>query len=197
MEEALDALWFKIVEVIQYIRTFLDIIFAPLNFFGPAFAVFVIALITVLIAKFLTKHIKTKRYKQLREEFVHWYNLRQEASTCEDREKAKLLQKNIDQAELNKVYYNYFLESFLIGLVTKYLPIFSFLAYVNEAYKAENLLRLFGKAYVFRITNFSGEELLIGAVFWFIVSIILIYLGWYIAGKLYSKHITGDKKDTP
>jgi len=196
MEDALDSLWFKIVALVHYIKSFLDVIFAPLNSLGPAFAIFIIALITVLIAKFLTKHFKTKRYKQLQKEFVYYYNLRQEALKCEDREKGKLLAKNIDQAELNKVYYNYFLESFLSGLLTKYLPIFSFLAYVNEAYRPENLVKLFGREYVFKFSNFSGEEILVGAVFWFVISILLIYLAWFIIGRICLKYIT-EKKTNP
>ncbi len=196
MEEALDSLWFKIVLLVQYVKTFLDTVFAPLNSLGPAFAIFIIALITVLIAKFFTKHFKTERYKKLQKEFVYYYNLRQEALKCEDREKGKLLAKNIDQAELNKVYYNYFLEAFLMGLLTKYLPIFSFLAYVNEAYRPENLMKLFGREYVFKFSNFSGEEVLVGAVFWFVISVLLIYLAWAIIRKIFSKYIT-EKKTNP
>lgn len=196
MEEALDSLWFKIVSLVHYIKTFLDFIFAPLNSLGPAFAIFIIAFITVLIAKFLTKHFKTKRYKKLQKEFVYYYNLRQEALKCEDREKGKLLAKNIDQAELNKVYYNYFLEGFLNGLLTKYLPIFSFLAYVNEAYRPKNLLKLFGREYVFKFSNFGGEEILVGAIFWFVISILLIYLAWSIIRRIFLKYIA-EKKTNP
>ncbi|MBW1711285.1 MAG: hypothetical protein JRJ73_15650 [Deltaproteobacteria bacterium] len=144
----------------------------------------------------MTKNFKTKRHKQLQKEFVYYYNLRQEALKCEDREKGKLLAKNIDQAELNKVYYNYFLEGFLNGLLTRYLPIFSFLAYVNEAYKPENLLKLFGREYVLKFRNFSGEEILIGAIFWFVISVLLIYLAWFIIGRIFSKYIT-EKKTNP
>ncbi len=196
MEDALDTLWFKIVAAVHYIKTFFDVIFAPLNSLGPAFAIFTIALITVLIAKFLTKHVKTKRYKKLQKEFVYYYNLRREALKCEDREKGKLLAKNIDQAELNKVYYNYFLEGFLNGLLTMYLPIFSFLAYINNAYGPKNLLKLFGREYVFKFSNFGGEEILVGAVFWFVISILLIYLAWSIIRRICSKYIT-EKKTSP
>ena len=196
MEEALDSLWFKIVSLVHHIKTFLDVIFAPLNSLGPAFAIFIIALITVLIAKFFTKHFKTKRYKRLQKEFVYYYNLRQEALKCEDREKGKLLAKNIDQAELNRVYYNYFLEGFLNGLLTKYLPIFSFLAYVNEAYRPKNLLKLFGREYVFKFSNFNGEEILVGAIFWFVISILLIYLAWSIIRRIILKYIA-EKKTNP
>jgi hypothetical protein len=107
---------------------------------------------------------------------------------CEDRNKAKLLAKNIDQAKLNKVYYDYFLEGFLISLVTKFLPIFSFLAYVNEAYKPDNMLMLFGRDYMYKFENANGQPIIFGAVFWFIISIPLAYLGCFIIKKIFNKY---------
>ena len=193
VEDFLDNLWFNILLIVGHIKTFLDFIFSPLNSIGPSFAIFTIAFVTVIITKILTKTFKTKRYKELQEEFNYWYNVRQEATKCEDREKAKLLAKNIDQAKLNKAYYNYFLEGFLIRLMTRFLPIFSFLAYVNEAYKASNLLKLFGRDYVFKFVSYNGEEIVVGAVFWFIVSIFLVYLGWFFIKKIWSRYFTERK----
>lgn len=193
MEDLLDALWFKILDLTHYVANFLDLIFAPLNFFGPAVAISTIAFITVIIAKYLTKVFKTKRYKELEKEFKYWYNVRQEALKCKDSDKGKLLAKNIDQAELNQVYYNYFIEGFFMNLITKCLPIMAFLSYVNEAYKPDNLLKLFGREYILRFTNFNGESILIGAAFWFVISIMLIYLGWFIIGIIYKKYISGEK----
>jgi len=188
IEEFLDSLWFKTVDLVHHLKDFLDGIFAPLNSLGPAIAIFTIALITVVIAKFLTKTIKTKRYQALKKQFLYWKNLRQEALKCEDPDKSKRLARNIDQAKLNKAYYDYFLEGFLINLVTNYLPIFSFLAYVNEAYKPDNMLRLFGRDYIFKFVILNEQLIIIGAVFWFIISILLVYLGWFIIKKWFKKH---------
>jgi hypothetical protein len=188
LEEFLDSLWFKTVDLVHHLKDFLDGIFAPFNSLGPAIAIFTIALITVVIAKFLTKTIKTKRYQVLKQQFLYWKNLRQEALKCEDPDKSKRLARNIDQAKLNKAYYDYFLEGFLINLVTKYLPIFSFLAYVNEAYKPDNMLRLFGRDYIFKFVIVNEQLIIVGAVFWFIISILLVYLGWFIIKKLFKKH---------
>ena len=196
MEDFLDGLWLNILVLVHYIKTFLDLIFTPLNSLGPAFAIFIIAFITVIITKILTKAFITKRYKVLKKKFEYWYNMRQEAMKCEDREKSKLLAKNIDQAKLNKAYYDYFFEGFLIRLMTRLLPILSFLAYVNEAYKASNLLKLFGREYVFKFKSYNGEEVVIGAVFWFILSIFLVYLSWFIVKKIWSKYFT-DKNPEP
>ena len=189
MEELLDSLWLKILDLIGLFDSLLDFIFAPLNFFGPAFAISVIAFLTVIITKILTKIVKTKRYEALKKEFKHWFNIRQEASKCEDPEKAKLLAKNIDHAKLNKVYYDFFFEGFMLGIVTKYLPILIFVAYVNEAYRTENLIKVFGRDYVFKFAGSGPKPVLVGGVFWFVVSILLIYLCWFLIKRMYKKVI--------
>ena len=193
MEDFLDNLWFKIMDLIHYLVCFLDYIFTPLNFLGPVFAISIIAFITVIITKILTRIFTTRRYEELKKEFKYWYNIRREASKCKDPEKARLLTKNIDQAKLNQVYYNFFFEGFMIGLATKYMPVFSFLAYVNEAYKAENLMKLFGRDYIFRFAGSGSKPVVIGAVFWFLLSIMLIYTGWFF---IENKKVILQRKET-
>jgi uncharacterized membrane protein (DUF106 family) len=189
MEDFLDIVWFKIIDFFHYVASLLDAVFAPLNALGPAFTIFIIAFLTVGITKILTRTFKTRRYQELKKEFEHWYNIRREALKCVDSEKAKLLAKNIDQAKLNQVYWDYFLEGFLIRLVTRLLPIFSFFAYVNEAYNLENLMTLFGREYVFKFRGLNGEAFFIGAGLWFVLSILLIYLGGFIIKRLLSQKI--------
>jgi len=184
MEDFLDIVWFKIIDFFHYVASLIDAVFAPLNALGPAFTIFTIAFLTVVITKILTSAFKTRRYQELKKEFEHWYNIRREALKCDDSEKAKLLAKNIDQAKLNQVYWDYFLEGFLISLVTRLLPVFSFFAYVNEAYKLENLMKLFGREYVFKFRGLNGEAFFVRAGLWFVLSILLIYLGWFIIKKL-------------
>jgi len=188
MEEFLDILWLKIVVGVQFSKHILDVIFGPLNALGPAVAIAGIALITVVITKILSKRFKTRRYKELRKQFEYWLGIRQEAQKCEDPAKAKLLVKNIDQAKLNKLYYDYFFESLLSNLATVYLPIFTLLAYINEAYRSSNLAKLFGRDYIFKFGGDPGQPILIGAVFWFVLSLFLIYLGWYIVKKIYARY---------
>jgi hypothetical protein len=195
MEGLLDSLCLKIVALIHHVKGFLDLIFTPLNYFGPTVAILAIAFVTVVLTKFLTKTIKTKRYKELQGKFEHWYHVRQEAVKWEDTKKARLLAKNIDHARLNKAYYDYFLEGFLLRLITLFLPLFSFLAYVNETYKADNLQKLFGREYVFKFTSYSGQEITVGSVFWFIVSVLFVYLAWFIVKTSYSKYVTSKKQN--
>jgi hypothetical protein len=189
MEEFLDIIWLKVLFVIQYVVKCLDYILAPLNTFGPAVVILAVVFVTVAATKYLSKIYKTKRYVELEKEFKYWLNLRKEALACEDPEKGKKLAQNIDQAKLNRVYYDYFFEGLLSSLLTKYLPIFIMLAYVNEAFKPDNLLKIFGREYIFKFVNYNGKVILVGAVFWFVLSMLLVYIAWFIAEKLYFKHM--------
>jgi hypothetical protein len=188
MEQLLDFAWFKIEALVYYLKSFLDLVFTPLNSLGPGLAILIIAFVAVIITKLLTKIYKTKRYKELEKQFVHYFKLRQEALQSKDGEKGKLLAKNIDQGKLNKVYYDYFFEGLLNSLLTKYLPIFSFLAYVNKAYSSSNLISLSGKEYIFKFNGLDGQTVVIGAAFWFVISLFIIYLAWFLFGKARSKY---------
>jgi hypothetical protein len=196
MEEFLDIVWLKILILVQYFARALDFIFAPLNLFGPAVKILFVVFITVAATKFLSKIYKTKRYIELQKEFQHWYNLRKEALTCKDPDQGKALAKNIDQAKLNRVYYDYFFEGLLSSMLTKYLPILMMAAYVNEAFKPDNLLKDFGKAYIFKFINYDGKVIHVGAVFWFVLSLLIVYLVWFIIEKLYRNHIKAVKQTT-
>ena len=190
MNEAMDILWFKIVAGVQYLKEILDIMLGPLNYLGPAAAILIIAAATAVLTRFLSRRFKTRRYKTLRKEFQYWYNIRQEALKCGDSEEAQRLAKNVDQAKLNKVYYDYFFEGLLNNLATKYLPILVVLSYVNSAYRPENLLALFGRDYVFKIGN--GDPVLVGSVFWFIMSLLTVHLVWYLIKRLYHRFSKDD-----
>jgi len=189
MEEFLDIIWLKVLLIVQYLAKCLDFILSPLNPLGPAVIILALVFVTVAATKYFSKIYKTKRYVELKKEFKYWFNLRKEALTCEDPQKGKELAKNIDQATLNKVYYDYFFEGLLSSLLTKYLPILIMLAYVNEAYKPDKLQKNFGREYIFKFINYDGEAILVGAVFWFVLSMLLVYIAWFIAEKLYFKHM--------
>jgi hypothetical protein len=188
MEDVLDIVWLKILLLIHAFVKGLDFIFTPLNPLGPAVVILVIVLLTVASTKFLSRIYKTKRYLKLQKDFQYWYNLRNEALTCKDPEKGKALAKNIDQARLNKVYYDFFFEGLLNSIPTKYLPILIMLAYVNEAFKPDKLLKIFGREYIFKFVNFDGNVIKTGAVFWFVLSMLLVYLAWFVFEKLYFKY---------
>jgi len=184
MEDVFDIAWLKILVLIHALVKGLDFLFAPLNPLGPAVAISVIVVLTVASTKFLSRIYKTKRYLELQEEFQYLYNLRNEALACKDPEKGKALAKNIDQARLNQVYYDYFFEGLLTSIPTKYLPILIMLAYVNETFKSKNLLEDFGRDYILKFVDFNGNVVKIGSVLWFVLSILMVYLAWLVIGHL-------------
>ncbi len=183
MDELLDSLWLKIVEAANYAVAALDFVFSPLDYLEPTAAVFVIAGLTVALTKFLSAKFKTKRYYELQKEFRYWYELRQEAVNHPDREKGQRLARNIDQAKLNKAYYDFFFEGFLINLVTKYLPFLIMLAYVNEAYSPQRLLERFGRDHLFQFPGPDAAPVAVGSLFWFVVSFVLIVLAWAVVAR--------------
>ncbi|HIP82704.1 MAG TPA: hypothetical protein EYH19_03900 [Desulfocapsa sulfexigens] len=187
MDEFMDTLWNNIMAMIQSGASLFDQLLTPMHVFGPIVVLTLLALLTVLITKLLNRFIITKRYVELEKEFKHWLNVREEAMKGEDYEKAKRLARNIDQAKLNRAYYDYFLEGFLLGLVRNVLPILIMVAYINEYYKAEELSRLFGKGYLFSMPSFSGEPVMVGAVFYYIITLLLTYLAWAVSKKFSSK----------
>ena len=187
MDNFMDALWGNMLTMIHYGASLFDRLLTPFHVFGPLFVLTLLAIITVLVTKFLNRIIITKRYIALEKEFQHWFKVREQAMKGEDYEKAKRLARNIDQAKLNRVYYDYFLEGFLLGLMRNVLPIFLMVTYINEYYRAEELIRLFGKGYLFSMPTTGGEPVMIGAVFYYIISLLLTYLAWSVSKKLINR----------
>jgi len=187
MEEFLDIVWFKIVEIVKYTAGLMDLMIAPLTPLGPALVILILVLATVCFTKIFSRLYSTKRYRELQKEFNHWFALRKEAMACEDREKGKALAKNIDQAQLNKVYYDYFFEGLLKNILTIYLPVLCMAAYVNEAFRADRMLTKFGREYVFKFSTSNAEPILVGALFWYVISLLMVYLIWFVAARYYKK----------
>lgn len=184
MDAVLDTIWEYLA---MGFHTVADTFFALLqhfHFLGPVVLISVLAFATVGVTKTLARLIVTKRYVELEKKFHYWVDVRNEAMQCEDREKAKRMARNIDQAELNRAYYDYFFEGFMLGIARKIIPIFFMFAFINEYYRTEKLTALFGRSYVIEIPTTSGEPLLAGAVFWYIISLFIGYFLWFAVPKL-------------
>lgn len=194
MDEFLDTLWFTILAGINAVVDLVNGILAPLNFLGPAVTIFLIVLVLVTFTKTVARAYTTKRYRKLEANYKHWFDLRREAMAGEDREKGKALAKNIDQAELNKAYYDYFFEGFLKSMLTTILPLLLTAAYVVKAYKPENLMKTFGQPYIFRLADTGGKPVVVSAFFWFVISLLLVHVLWFFTGRIYKK---SPKKDSP
>lgn len=183
MELFLDTLWEYIAAAIQFCGQSLYGFLENFHFLGPAILIALLAVATVAITKLLNRWIITKRYVKLEKDFHYWVEVRQEAIKCEDREKGKRMARNIDQAKLNRAYYDYFFEGLLLGIARKILPIFFMFAFINEFYRPTTMLQIFGREYVLQIPSTSGEPILIGAVFWFFISVLSGYLLWSLIAK--------------
>jgi hypothetical protein len=72
----------------------------------------------------------------------------------------------------------------MLGIARKIIPIFFMFAFINEYYRTEKLTALFGRSYVIEIPTTSGEPLLAGAVFWYIISLFIGYFLWFAVPKL-------------
>lgn len=206
MDEFLDMVWDKIVYACEQIAAMLDAILAPLNqHVGPAMVILILVVVLVAFTKLLANVYSTKRYAELKENYERWFELRKEAMACEDREKGKALARNIDQAQLNKAYYDYFFEGFLKSIITSILPILLTAAYINRAYSPENLNQLVGRDYIFTFSRSGSDPVIVSAFFWFVISLFLVFLAWFAAGiiikmrfrKKNTRHVDSGTEVTP
>ncbi|WP_028585805.1 hypothetical protein [Desulfogranum mediterraneum] len=187
MDALLDTLWEYLAAGFSLAGDSLFSLLQHLHLLGPPVLISLLAVGTVLLTKLLNRLIITRRYLELEKIYHHWLQLRQEAMQCADRDKGSRMARNIDQAELNKAYYDYFFEGLLLGIARKVLPIFFVFAFINEYYRPEQMLELFGREYLLRLGTGSGEPILIGAVFWYFISLLCTYLCWSLAGALAGK----------
>lgn len=180
----MDKAWEYIELAVHNMAAVLDRLLLPLQPLGPALIIALLALIAVITTKFLERVFNTRRHRELKDEFQYWYTLRQQALTCEDPEKGKLLAKNIDHARLNRVYYDYFFEGLLKSLATRFLPLLVVLAYVNNAFRPAHLLANFGRDHLFQWQWLVTDPVNINAPFWFVMLVIGIYAIWALSDKL-------------
>lgn len=190
MDKILDNVWAHIEVVLNNTILFLDKLISPLELFGAGFVIFFLAALVVLLTRLITKMYVTKRHVRLKKEFEHWQGIRQEALKHPDSEKGRALAKNIDQAELNRAYYDYFFEGMLKNIVTNVLPILLTAAYVTNIYTPENLAARFGEKWVFTFTS-GTSQIQVSSLFWFVISLITCFV-IYGAGKQFFKK--GDRR---
>ncbi len=194
--------WERIVDGVGWVAALLDRLLAPLNaHLGPAMMILIITITVVALTKLLSRVYNTQRHAELKANYEHWFALRQAAMACDDRDKGNGIAKNIDQAQLNKAYYDYFFEGFLKSIITTMLPILFAAAYVNRAYAPDNLMQQIGRKVIFRFTRAGGEPVMVSAFFWFVICLFLVYLAWFIIGSVVrsygAKHKAGHSDPNP
>ena len=191
MDSFLDRAWNVIYVFLSNTVVFMDSLFSPLEILGPEFVIFVLAFFVVIFTRIIGKFYVTKRYIKLKKDYKHWQGVREEAMKHPDREKGKALAKNVDQAELNKAYYDYFFEGLLKHFMVNVLPILLVVSYVTTVYTPANLLERFGKQWVFSFSYGSSSTVNVSSMLWFVICIILSYIIFAILKmvikKLYAK----------
>jgi hypothetical protein len=196
MDALLDTAWEYLAAGFIFLGDSFYSLLQNFHFLGPVALIFILALCTIGIIKILTRLITTKRYTELEEKFNYWSGVRDEAMRNEDREKGKRMARNIDQAELNKAYYDYFFEGFMLGIARKIIPVFFMFAFINEYYRTENLTGLFGQPYVMSLPGSGGEPILVGAVFWYVISLLLGFILWFTIGKIVRNVVSAKAPET-
>ncbi len=202
MESFLNAVWENLYAAILFLAASLDALLSPIQTVtGPAAVIVLLAVLTVFTTKFLGKVCRTKRHIMLEKKFKYWLSVREEAMQCEDREKGKRMARNIDQAKLNRCYYDYFFEGLLLSLLTMYMPILMILSYINTFYRSERLMALTGRDYIMRFSSSGSEPTRVGSVFFFLVSLLSLYLSWFIIKKVLKvmgrNKAVNEEKQTP
>jgi len=187
MNDFLDNTW-EIIEVfLNFAVVSLDTLLSPLEILGAGFVIFVLAFLIVIITRLAGRFYITQRYIRLEKEFKHWQGIREKALKHPDKDKAKALAKNIDQAELNKAYYDYFFEGLLKHFITNVLPILLMVSYVTNVYTPQTLLKRFGEKWVFSFSFGTSTQLNISSLLWFIICIILSFCLFAVVKKVYKK----------
>ncbi|MBC8442124.1 MAG: hypothetical protein H8D87_20850 [Deltaproteobacteria bacterium] len=193
MDSFLDRAWELIYAFLTGVVVFLNTLFSPLEALGPGFVIFVLAFIVVIFTRIIARFYVTKRYVHLGKQFQHWKGVRDEAIKHPDREKGKALAKNIDQAELNKAYYDYFFEGLLKHFIGNVLPILLMVSYITTIYTPANLLKRFGEKWVFSFT-FRSSQVNVSSLLWFVICLILSFILWAVIKKVIKKRY--DKKSS-
>ena len=187
MDSFLDRVWEVIYTFLNKAVVFFDTLFSPLEIFGPGFVIFFLALLIVLITRIIARFYVTKRYLTLKKEFEHWQGIREEAMKHPDPEKGKRLARNIDKAELNKVYYDYFFEGLLKNFITNVMPILFMVTYVTTVYTPATLLKRFGNEWVFSFSIGESFHMDVSSLFWFVICIILSFTLFIILKRVFKK----------
>jgi hypothetical protein len=193
MDSFLDGIWEVIYAFLNKTVIFLDNLFSPLEIFGPGFVIFFLAVLIVLITRIIARFYVTKRYITLKKEFEHWQGIREEALKHPDKEKGKRLARNVDKAELNKVYYDYFFEGLLKNFITNVIPILFMVTYVTTVYTPQALLERFGAKWVFSFSFGSSFQINMSSLFWFVICIILSFILVIILKQVFKKWYANKK----
>ncbi|MCK4768344.1 MAG: hypothetical protein KAS28_08140 [Desulfobacula sp.] len=193
MDDFLDRVWEPIEAFLNYSVVFIDTLFSPLEIFGPAVVIFFLAFLVVIITRTIARFYVTQRYIRLEKEYQHWQGIREEAMKHPDRTKGKRLARNVDKAELNKAYYDYFFEGLLKHFIVNVLPILLMVSYITKVYTPQTMLKRFGEKWVFSFSFGSSSPINVGSLLWFVICLILSYILFAVLKMVFKKRYAKKK----
>ena len=183
IDSFLDNLWLIILALFSTAGQFVFSLTSLLHPSGPTATIAAFSFTVVVVTKLLDKVITTRRYTELEEKFFHWKSIRDETGSWNDRETGSRMARNIDQAELNRAYYDYFFEGVLLGIARRGFPLLLGFGFINEFYNPLKMEAIFGRTFLFALPSTTGEAFLVGAVFWYIIVVILSFLLWFFMAR--------------
>ncbi len=187
MNDFLDRVWELIYAFLSSTVVFLDTLLSPLEFLGPGAVIFLLAFLVVIFTRILSQFYVTKRYIRLEKEYRYWQGIREEAMKHPDRTKGKRLARNVDKAELNKAYYDYFFEGLLKHFIVNVLPILLMVSYITKIYTPQTMLKRFGEKWVFSFSFGSSSPINVGSLLWFVICLILSFILFAVIKKVFKK----------
>jgi uncharacterized membrane protein (DUF106 family) len=193
MNDFLDRVWELIYAFLSSTVVFLDTLLSSLEFLGPGAVIFLLAFLVVIFTRILSKFYVTKRYIRLEKEYQHWQGIREEAMKHPDRTKGKRLARNVDKAELNRVYYDYFFEGLLKHFIVNVFPILLMVSYIMKVYTPQTLLARFGKEWIFSFSFGSSSQTNVSSLLWFVICLILSYFLFAVLKMVFKKRYAKKK----
>ena len=187
MNDFLDKVWELIYAFLSSTVVFLDTLLSPLEFLGPGAVIFLLAFLVVIFTRILSQFYVTKRYIRLEKEYRYWQEIREEAMKHPDSTKGKRLARNVDKAELNKAYYDYFFEGLLKHFIANVLPILLMVSYITKIYTPQTMLKRFGEKWVFSFSFGSSSPINVGSLLWFVICLILSFILFAVIKKVFKK----------
>ena len=187
MNDFLDKVWELIYAFLSSTVVFLDTLLSPLEFLGPGAVIFLLAFLVVIFTRILSQFYVTKRYIRLEKEYRYWQGIREEAMKHPDSTKGKRLARNVDKAELNKAYYDYFFEGLLKHFIVNVLPILLMVSYITKIYTPQTMLKRFGEKWVFSFSFGSSSPIDVGSLLWFVICLILSFILFAVIKKVFKK----------
>ena len=170
-----DMLYSWLVSPVCYwMDTLLRFLISPLCAFTPRTQIIAVSVFGAVLSRVLSKEFRTKREKQLQQEFKKKISSLEYTKYVDDRILGKAIRKGINEAA-DKVYEKILLDKFSEMGLAYLFPLFFFLIWLEYSlFTPDNLNTLIGSSYVW--VTASGLKLSAAWVYLYLYNIILLGL---------------------